>query len=173
MQARKITNLLVIGILLIFCQAALAQSSGNLSGVVADANGAVIPGATIVIKNKDTGLSRTIISNQDGRWNAPVLPVGQYSVSFEKEGFKRAINTSVEVEAAVTRTADVVLEVGVSEIYVDVVADQPLVQAESAAVSRQITGEQLTRTPTSTRSFTGLLGSESGVSSELSQVGVA
>ena len=173
MNAQLIKTILVTAILLVVTQAIMAQASGGLSGVVKDQNGAVIPGATIIVTNTATSLARTIVSNADGRWTASLLPVGQYSVAFEKEGFKKSISSNVEVEAAVTRTVDITLEVGASNIYVDVVADQSLIQGESAAVSRQISGEQLTRTPTSTRSFTGLLGSESGVSSELSQVGVA
>ncbi|MBK9528328.1 MAG: TonB-dependent receptor [Acidobacteria bacterium] len=117
-------------------------------------------------------MTRNVVTNVDGRWTVTNLPVGGYTVSFDKDGFKKASNSGVQVEASVTRAVEVTLEVGVSDVYVDVVSEQPLVQAESAAVSRQITGEQLTKTPTSTRSFTGLLSAESGVSSELSPVGV-
>ncbi len=150
-----------------------AQTAGSLSGIVKDQNEAVIPGATVIVRNIATNLTRNVVTNEDGRWNVPQLPVGQYIVLYEKDGFKKAASGNIDVEAAVTRSVEVTLEVGVSEIYIDVIADQPLVQAESAAVSRQITGEQLTRTPTSTRSFTGLLSSEAGVSSGLSPVGVA
>ncbi len=173
MRAQIIKHFLFAGLFLLFTQTVTSQTSGGLSGVVKDPNEAVIPGAAITVKNTATNLIRNVVSNEDGRWTVAQLPVGQYSVSYEKDGFKKSISGNIAVEAAVTRTLEVTLEVGASEIYIDVLADQPLVQAESAAVSRQITGEQLTRTPTSTRSFTGLLGSESGVSSELSQVGVA
>lgn len=149
-----------------------AQSSGSLSGTVKDPNDAVIQGATVTVTNSATNLQRTVITTDDGRWTITSLPVGRYTVSYQKDGFKKAATSNVEVEASVTRAVDVTLEVGVSDVFVNVTSDQPLVQAESAAVSRQISGEQLTKTPTSTRSFTGLLASESGVSSELSPVGV-
>jgi hypothetical protein len=173
MRSKIIKKFLFAGLFLLFVQTGMAQSSGSLSGVVKDPNDAVIPGASVTVKNIATNLTRSVVSNEDGRWTITLLPVGQYTVSYEKEGFKKAVSGNIDVEAAVTRNVDATLEVGVSDVFVDVLADQPLVQTESAAVSRQITGEQLTRTPTSTRSFTGLLGSESGVSSELSQVGVA
>lgn len=149
-----------------------AQATGGLTGIVHDPNGAVVQGVSVTVKNTATNLTRNVVTNQDGRWTVTILPVGVYTVSYDKEGFKKTTNSGIGVEASVTRSVDVKLEVGVSDVYVDVVSEQPLVQSESAAVSRQITGEQLTKTPTSTRSFTGLLSSESGVSSELSPVGV-
>ncbi|HEX8248806.1 MAG TPA: TonB-dependent receptor, partial [Pyrinomonadaceae bacterium] len=109
---------------------------------------------------------------EEGRWTIQVLPVGNYSVTYEKEGFKKGLSENVAVEASVPRTVEVMLEVGSPGAVVTITSDQPLVQLETSAVSRQITGEQLTKTPTSTRSFTGLLSSEAGVSSELSPVGV-
>lgn len=151
---------------------ASAQTSGSLSGTVKDQNDAVVQGATVIITNSATNLSRTVITNDEGRWTATNLPVGSYGITYQKDGFKRTASSNIGVEASVTRTVDVTLEVGVSDVFVNVTSDQPLVQAESAAVSRQITGEQLIKTPTSTRSFTGLLSAEAGVSSELSPVGV-
>ena len=152
--------------------AAFAQATGSLSGTVTDANGALVQGANITVKNTGTNFTRNTTSNDEGRWTVTLLPVGSYSVTYEKEGFKKSVDQITEVEASVTRSVDVALEVGGADVVVDVTSDQPLVQAESATVSRQITGEQITRVPTSTRSFTGLLSSEAGVSSELSPVGV-
>ncbi len=159
-------------LLLMFAISASAQATGGLAGTVMDPNGALIQGASVSVRNIETNLARNAVTNDEGRWTLGVLPTGTYSVSYDKDGFKKAVNAAVAVEASVTRTVDVTLDVGVSEVYIEVMSDQPLIQAESAAVSRQITGEQLIKTPTSTRSFTGLLSSEAGVSSELSPVGV-
>ena len=162
----------ILACALFLAPAAFAQSTGGLSGTISDTNGAVVQGANIIVTNTATNLIRNTTTNDEGRWTVTLLPVGSYSVSYEKGGFKKAINERVEVEASVSRTVDVTLEVGASDVFVDVTSDQPLVQTETAAVSRQITGEQLTKVPTSTRSFTGLLSAEAGVSSELSPVGV-
>lgn len=156
----------------LFSSTGFGQATGGLSGVVTDPNGAIIQGATVTARNEGTNLTRTAISNNDGRWTIAVMPIGTYTISYEKEGFKKSSVTGIGVEAAVVRSVEVMLEVGVSDVFVNVTSDQPLIQSESPAVSRQITGEQLIKTPTSTRSFTGLLSSESGVSSELSPVGV-
>ena len=172
MKSNLLAIILTGALALILAPAIVAQSTGGLSGTISDANGAVVQGASITVTNTATNLIRNTTTNDEGRWTVTLLPVGSYSVSYEKGGFKKAKNDSVEVEASVTRTVDVTLDVGASDVFVDVTSEQPLVQAETAAVSRQITGEQLTKVPTSTRSFTGLLSAEAGVSSELSPVGV-
>lgn len=159
-----------------FCAAvvgsALAQANGTLSGVVSDMNGAVIPGVEITVRNEATNLSRSVVTGNDGRWTLTLLPVGTYTVTFDKSGFKKGQTTGVTVEASVIRNIETVLEIGTTDVYVDVTSEQPLVQAESAAIARQISGEEVTKLPTSTRSFTGLLAAEAGVSAELSPVGV-
>ncbi|MFN0138898.1 MAG: carboxypeptidase-like regulatory domain-containing protein, partial [Pyrinomonadaceae bacterium] len=172
MRSKVFSKILFVFVLLTCAGGAFAQTTGSLSGTVKDQNDALIQGASVMVKNTATNLTRSVVTNDEGRWTVTNLPVGTYSVSYDKDGFKKASSAGVDVEASVTRSIDVTLDVGVSDVYVDVSADQPLVQTESATVSRQITGEQLTKTPTSMRSFTGLLGSESGVSSELSPVGV-
>jgi len=173
MRAKILTGPLFLLFALISASAAFGQATGGLSGTVKDPNNAVVPGANVTVRNTATNLTRVAATNDEGRWTIIQLPVGIYTVSYEKEGFKKAVSQPTDVEALVTRTVDVTLEVGVSDVFVDVTAEQPLIQTESAAVARQITGEQLIRTPTSVRSFTGLLSSEAGVSSELSPVGVA
>lgn len=172
MRAKLISLFSVTILSLLLAASAAAQSTGGLSGTVTDQNGAIVQGASVAVKNTATNLTRTTTTNDVGRWTLTLLPVGAYSVTYEKEGFKKSVSQDTAVEASVSRSLEVALEVGAADIFVDVTTDQPLVQAESATVSRQITGEQLTRTPTSVRSFTGLLSAEAGVSSELSPVGV-
>lgn len=156
----------------IIVSAAYGQANGTLSGTVFDPNGAVVPGVTVTARNDSTNLSRTTVTGNDGRWTFTLLPVGTYTLSFDKNGFKKSQTHAVEVEASVIRTVETTLEIGTTDVYVDVTSEQPLVQAESAAIARQISGEEVTKLPTSTRSFTGLLAAEAGVSAELSPVGV-
>lgn len=172
MKPNLIARFITIVFAMMIVPAAFAQATGSLSGTVADPNNALVQGANVTIKNQATNFTRNATTNDEGHWTVTLLPVGTYSVSYEKDGFKKATSNGVNVEASVNRTIDVVLQVGTSDVFVNVTGEQPLVQSESATVSRQITGEQLTKVPTSTRSFTGLLSAEAGVSSELSPVGV-
>lgn len=169
-KAFRMASLLVIS--LSFALAVSAQATGSLTGTVKDPNGAVIQGVAVTVTNKATNQTRSVVTNSEGRWNLQVLPVGRYNVSYERAGFSRGVSEDVEVEASVPRIIEATLQIGQIENVITVTSEAPLVQTESAAISRQITGEEVTRVPTSTRSFTGLLSSVAGVSSELSPVGV-
>ena len=173
MKSKSIFKLFIFALFALVVPNIFAQATGSLSGSVTDQSGALVPGVSVTVTNKNTNLKRTVTTEENGRWTVSVLPVGTYAVFYEKEGFKKIVSENVAVEASVPRTVEAVLEVGTQDVVVTVTSDQPLVQSETAAVARQITGEEVTKLPTSTRSFTGLLSSEAGVSAELSPVGVA
>src|SRR4051812_27930400 len=75
---------------LLLAAPAIAQTqitTGTIQGVIQDANGAALPGATVELKNIDTNLMRTTTSDEDGRFIAPQLPSGRYSLTVSKTGF--------------------------------------------------------------------------------------
>jgi hypothetical protein len=151
---------------------ARAQGSptGTLSGTVADPSGAVLPGVTVIAKGVQTGLAQQTISAGGGDWRIPALPAGTYDLSFELDGFKRLLRSGVIVEAAVTRSVAVTLEVGGLSETVHVAADAALLTTTTSTTSRSLTGAELEIIPTSTGSFTHLLSSEPGVSADLPPV---
>ena len=69
---------------------------GTILGTVTDTSGAAVPGATVTIKNVDTGLLRTVTTSDDGSYSAPELPLGAYDITVEKQGFKEGIVTGVK-----------------------------------------------------------------------------
>lgn len=150
----------------------LSQSgaSGTLTGVVRDQNGANMPGVAVTLRNLGTGATRTVTTNDEGRWMVPALSVGTYEVTYELAGFKKLVRDRVEVEAAVPRTLEDKLEIGDIGATVNVAEGAALITPDTSAVARQLTAEQLVQVPTSTRSFTQLLSAEAGVSSDLSPV---
>ncbi|QUW00407.1 carboxypeptidase regulatory-like domain-containing protein [Chloracidobacterium sp. MS 40/45] len=151
---------------------ALAQvgATGSLGGVVQDASGAALPGVTVTVKS-DAGVERTVQTDSNGRWLIPVLPTGLYQISYRRDGFRELDRRGVEVEAAVPRTIDVKLETGAVTETITITEDVPLqVVTTTAATFRQINAEQLTKVPTSTRSFTHLLSTEAGVAADLPPV---
>jgi hypothetical protein len=151
---------------------ARAQGSptGALTGMVADSSGGVLPGVTVIAKGAQTGLTRQTISGSAGDWRIPALPAGTYDLSFELDGFKRLLRSGVIVEAAVTRSLPVTLEVGGLSETVHVAADAALLTMTTSTTSRSLTGAELEIIPTSTGSFTHLLSSEPGVSADLPPV---
>src|SRR5687767_15715670 len=169
---RPIFLLLTLMFLCFAAPAAMAQTGtvGTLTGVVTDPNGANLPGVSVVVKNLATEATRTAITNGDGHWTLPGLPVGTYEVSYEITGFKRLVRDRVEVEASVPRTLEDKLEIGEIGAVINITEGAALITPETSAVARQLSAEQLVEVPTSTRSFTQLLSTEAGVNTELSPV---
>ncbi|HLL70336.1 MAG TPA: carboxypeptidase-like regulatory domain-containing protein, partial [Pyrinomonadaceae bacterium] len=149
---------------------AQSNPTGSLSGLVKDASGASLPGVSVTVRSSGTGVTRTAVTNEEGRWTVPALSVGSYEVSYEREGFKKLVAEDVEVEAAVPRTLEAALEVGEVTEAVTVTDSAQLVTSETATTFRQISSAQLVSVPTSTRSFTQLLSAEAGVNTDLSPV---
>jgi len=179
MSSSKIT---ITCLLLLFTVAGLifpsnagaqVQSTGSISGTVQDANGAALPGAQITVTNPATGLTREATTDDEGRYTVPVLPTGTYQVKFMQTGFSSGQVDNVIVEAAVPRTVDQVLQVGQVGEVINVTSEgASLVTAETATTARSISAEEIVQVPTSTRSFTHLLSTEAGVSSDLPPVAV-
>ncbi|OFW35273.1 MAG: hypothetical protein A3J28_12200 [Acidobacteria bacterium RIFCSPLOWO2_12_FULL_60_22] len=146
--------------------------TGGLSGVITDPSRAVIPNATVQVKNEETGLVRKSKSNVEGYWEVRVLPVGKYQVETEAAGFQRLVQTGIAVEAAVVSWLPAALPLGAVSETVTVVGEIPLVSPNSSNISRQIDTRELLQVPTATRSFTHLLSAEPGVSADLPPVSV-
>src|ERR1035438_6161450 len=92
--------------------ATFAQApTGIITGTIADESGAVIPNATIVITNKDTGSARTVTANAEGLFSAPALPAGIYEVRVELPGFK-ALQREATVEVGSTTTVNLQMQLG-------------------------------------------------------------
>ncbi len=164
--------LLVFALALPYGARAQAGTTGTLSGVVLDTNGAILSGVTVNVKHTGTGQTRAATTDGEGRWSVPVLPVGNYEVTVEMEGFKRVMRQSVAVEASVPHSLEDRLEIGElsGETVTITESSGPLLATETSTTSRQVSSEELVAVPTSTRSFTQLLSSEAGVSAELSPV---
>lgn len=164
--------LLIVSLLFGVQMAVMAQGGtvGTLTGVVKDPQGANLPGVSVSVRNIGTGATRTTVTNGEGHWTLPGLPIGTYEVSYEITGFKKLVRERVEVEASVPRTLEDTLEVGEIGAVINITHGAALITPETSAVSRQLSSEQLVEVPTSTRSFTQLLSTEAGVNTDLSPV---
>jgi len=105
---------------------------GTILGTVTDSSGAAVPGATVTIKNVDTGLTRTVSTTDSGDYSAPELPLGTYTVTVEKSGFKAGVVTGLKVDVQSERRADVTLQPGQVAQTVEVVGSElPMVESTS------------------------------------------
>ncbi|HKI11827.1 MAG TPA: TonB-dependent receptor, partial [Candidatus Acidoferrum sp.] len=123
----------LLALLLVVAGSATAQTfRGIILGTVTDTSGGTVPGATVTIKNVDTGLTRTLTTSEDGSYSAPELPIGNYSVTVEKQGFKTGLISGIKVEVSSERRADVTLQTGELSQKVEVLGEQlPMVETTS------------------------------------------
>src|SRR5215472_14690685 len=94
------TLILIPALLLLAFGVAVGQTvtSQEISGVVQDASGSVIPNVTVTVKNVDTGLLRTVKTNENGFYVASNLTIGTYEVSVEATGFKQSISKGIVLD---------------------------------------------------------------------------
>src|SRR5262245_13291696 len=134
--------------LLLPVMAAFAQSDrGTITGTVADASGAVIPGATIEAKNLGSGTVYTGGSSETGNYTLPQLPVGTYEVTVTLPGFKKFVRPTIVVGVAQIVRVDAALEVGANTESVTVEAAAPLLKTESGEVSHNFNSDALGNLP--------------------------
>lgn len=88
--------------------------SGTLRGTVTDANGAVIPNATITVRSTETGLERTIVSSDEGLYNIPFLPIGNYNVEATRTDFNKVTRENVTISLNETAVVNIRLDPAVS-----------------------------------------------------------
>jgi len=144
---------------------ASAQGSffSTLSGTVVDSSGAVIPGASVKVLNNGTGVEVEAVSGADGGFTVPSLAGGNYSVTVTLMGFKTAVLKSVTVNAGIPAQVKVTLEVGVLSENVTVVGESAtVVHSQSPAISTNLTGQQITSLPLTSRNALDSLTSLAG-----------
>jgi carboxypeptidase family protein/TonB-dependent receptor-like protein len=144
----------------------LAQSqitTGQIQGLVQDANGAVVPGVNVEVKNLETNLSRTVTTNEEGRYVALALPPGNYSVTATKQGFATTVLPSTPLTVGQTLTANFSLKVSdVAETIT--VTSTPTVDTVKTEVSTTMNETAVATTPVLGRKFEDLLTLTPGVS---------
>jgi hypothetical protein len=126
----------------------LAQESrATLTGRVSDPNGAAVPGATVSVTNQQTNITDTATTNGEGNYTVPFLMPGRYTVKVEKQGFKAAESDTVELHTADKATFDVGLEVGGLGEVVNVNAEAPLLEPDTASRGQVIERERVAELP--------------------------
>jgi hypothetical protein len=153
-----LTLLLIVG-------GAAASTAQELSGYVKDPSGGVLPGATVTATQVGTQLTRVAVTNEQGYYVLPEIPIGEYEVVAELQGFKRHVETGVIVRVNSKATANATLEIGGLEETVTVQADAPLIELSTGEIGRLVTGEQARNLQLNGRNFSQLLWLNPGVSS--------
>jgi hypothetical protein len=133
---------------------AFAQSqaaNGTIAGTVVDTSGGVLPGVTVTITNTDTGLQRSVVTGTEGLYRALLLPLGQYKVDAELQGFKKAEQTGISLRAGDLATINLTLSVGTVNETVTVTSEAPIAQPGKIDLGRTIGDVEIHNLPLPSR----------------------
>jgi hypothetical protein len=163
---------LMLVAMLLTASALIAQTfRGTILGTVTDVTGAWVTGATVKVKNVDTGLERTTQTSADGSYAVPELPIGTYTVTITQTGFQTSVTSGVPITVAVERRVDAVLKPGQVSQRVEVSAEQlPQVETTSDVLGGVLTQDTVKDLPINGRDYTKLIFLNPGVAGSPDQI---
>ncbi|HEY2138513.1 MAG TPA: carboxypeptidase-like regulatory domain-containing protein, partial [Chthoniobacterales bacterium] len=158
----------------VFLAASLASGQtfrGTILGSVTDTSGASIPGATVTVKNTETGLTRTTDSQADGSYSVPELPIGRYDVTVDKANFQTYVAKGVQVSVASERRVDAELKPGqITEQILVSGEELPQIETTSDTLGGTLTQETVRDLPINGRDYTKLIYLNPGVAGSPDQI---
>ncbi|HEX6279042.1 MAG TPA: carboxypeptidase regulatory-like domain-containing protein [Pyrinomonadaceae bacterium] len=128
-------------------------TTGLIQGNVVDPNGAVISGASVTVRNINTGFQRSVTTNSDGFFTAPLLPLGRYRVTTTANGFSNTVLENVEVTIGNTLSLTISMKVGEATETVDVTTDAEAVDTARTELSTQLNQRSVENLPINRRDF--------------------
>lgn len=156
----------LLTIALILCSCALAsaqQTTGLITGDIKDPNGAVVTGVQVTAKSLETGLTRATVSDSEGRFVFPALPVGAYEITATQTGFKTYLSERVNITVAETATLNInIYPAGLEEVVV-AEGEAALVNTETSELSFLVGERSIRELPLNGRSYTDLAFLQPGV----------
>jgi hypothetical protein len=162
--ARHSTGVAIVLAVLVFSVVpAFAQlDRGQISGIVKDETGGVIPGATVTATHTQTGAARTVVTDATGYYVFTSLVPGAYDVAVELAGFRKWVQTSVPMDAGASRTVDATLQTGAINESVTVVAMSTPLQTD-VALRKTVEAKDIELLSFSGRNPIGVVGLKAGV----------
>ena len=139
------------------------NTAGTILGAVSDESGARLPGVTVTITHLDTGIVRSVTTDEGGRYRAPGLGLGNYEVKAELTGFRTAVRMGIQLTVSAEVVVNLALSVGVVSEQVNVTGEAPLVEITSATLSGLVDDKKIRDLPLNGRSFEQLAFLQPGV----------
>src|SRR5712692_815458 len=133
-----------------------AQDTATIVGTVTDATGAVMPDAKVTVSNPDRGFTRELAANSAGEYIAAKVPIGNFVITSEKQGFRKLIRPGIALSVGQTLRVDLQMQVGQAREEVTVTGNTPHVETEAGAISDVVNGSQIVNLDLNGRSFVGL-----------------
>ena len=143
---------LALACLLGLTTSAAAQGAGGLiAGTVKDAQGGVLPGVTLTLRNVESGVVRTAVSEANGTYRLPGLPPGRYELVAELSGFANAELRDITITIGLELLRDVTMGLQALQETLTVTAEAPVVETTQTEVAATITQEQIESLPLANR----------------------
>jgi hypothetical protein len=164
MQPLRIIVVLCTVVLITAVTTYAQAPNATISGVVHDQTGAVLPGVSIQVINRETGVVRNAVSDEEGRYRVPALEAGTYAVEGSLTGFRTVVREGVVLTIGSQAVVDLTTEVGQLSESLTVTGDVPLVQTTSAELSGLVGDQEIRDLPLNGRSYEALAFLQPGVS---------
>jgi hypothetical protein len=143
--------------LCVFTFSLAAQDRAAINGSIADPADALVAGASVELRSITTGLHQTTTTNADGLYEFTPLPVGTYTLSFSKTGFKPYTVTQIELQYGETRTIDARLTVGTAAETITVTASTEALNRTDAEIGGVVESRQIKEIPVNGRNWASLM----------------
>lgn len=130
--------------------------TGSITGVVHDASGGIIAGATVTVTNTGMGTEQRITTSSDGTFSVPDLIPGTYAVQVEHPGFRTAVQPPFHIDVNQVVRADVTLTVGALSQKVEVTAAEPLIETQTSSLGQVVDQRRVEDLPLNGRDFVQL-----------------
>jgi hypothetical protein len=143
---------------------AQVSTTGSITGTVHDPQGAAVPKAEVTITEEATGVSRNVTADDNGAYSALGLTPGRYTVSTSPHGFKKTVNSGIDLHIGDKLVVDLKVEVGAVTEVVTVTGEAAQVETRSSDVSSLVTSKQVTELPLNGRNYAQLVTLVPGIS---------
>lgn len=150
-------------LLTLVCGVTHAQTLGEITGVVQDASGALIPNASVTATNSATNVARTTLTNSSGLYSFPGLVPGTYDVKVTAPGFETAVRANIVLQVQQTARVDFTMQVGQAVQTIEVAANAALLNTDNATVGTVIEEQRIMDLPLNGRSYFSLVALSPGV----------
>lgn len=145
------------GLLLAGGVAAQAVNSARVHGRVQDTSNGAIVGANVKVTRTDSGMQRSTVSNAEGEYELPDLPVGLYRLEVRREGFKDYVQSGITLQVGQNVQLDVTLPVGDVSQTIEIAANALMVETRESSVSQVIDDKRVIDLPLDGRQATQLV----------------
>src|SRR5438552_2250469 len=156
----------VLGVVLLASTASLAVAqitSATISGTIKDETGGVLPGVDVVVKNLETGLTRSTVSDSKGYFAVPGLAPGRYEARAMLQGFATGLQTGIVLAVSQQAALNLTMKVGTASETITVTGESPLVEVRTSALSAVVTEKTIEELPLNGRNYITLATLQPGI----------